>query len=119
MTEEEACAFVENRLWPAGPVCPRCKKVGTSVKLQGRSTRLGVYKCRPCRKPFRVTVGTPMDGSHVPLTVWVQAATLMAASKRGITCDDIEALGVSRKSAWFVSRRIREGQLVDQLNLAK
>ena len=65
-SEEAAYAFVEARLWPHGPVCPKCGVIGNSVKLKGKSTRIGVYKCRDCRKPFTVKVGTIFESSHIP-----------------------------------------------------
>lgn len=107
--EEAAYAFVEARLWPQGPVCPRCGVIGNSVKLKGKSTRIGVHKCRDCRKPFRVTVGTIFEASHIPLRVWLQAIFLVASSKKGMSSNQLHrALGVSLKSAWFMSHRIRE-----------
>lgn len=120
MTEQEAFSFVESRLWPDGPVCPRCGS-GNCVKLAGKSTRLGVYKCRPCRKPFRVTVGTPFESSHVPLNLWLEAIAQACAHEKGVTCSAIAStLGLSRKSAWLVGQRIRElRELAERLNLAK
>jgi len=44
--EQAAYEFVEARLWPHGPACPKCGVIGNSVKLNGKSTRIGVYKCR-------------------------------------------------------------------------
>ena len=55
------------------------------TKLPGKSTRPGVYKCKDCRKPFTVTVGTVMERSHIPLRKWVLAAQLMASSKKGMS----------------------------------
>jgi transposase-like protein len=108
-SEEAAYAFVEARLWPNGPVCPKCGVIGNSAKLKGKSTRLGVYKCRDCRKPFRVTVGTIFEASHIPLNVWLQAVFLVASSKKGISSNQLHrSLGISLKSAWFMSHRIRE-----------
>jgi transposase-like protein len=108
-SEEAAYAFVEARLWPRGPVCPKCGVIGNSAKLKGKSTRLGVYKCRDCRKPYRVTVGTIFEASHIPLNVWLQAVFLVASSKKGISSNQLHrSLGVSLKSAWFMSHRIRE-----------
>jgi transposase-like protein len=52
-------------------------------KMGGKSTRIGVYKCYQCRKPFRVTVKTMFEASHVPLRLWLQAVHLMASSKEG------------------------------------
>lgn len=108
-SEEAAYAFVEARLWPNGPVCPKCGVIGNSAKLKGKSTRVGVYKCRDCRKPFRVTVGTIFEASHIPLNVWLQAVFLVASSKKGISSNQLHrALGITLKSAWFMSHRIRE-----------
>ena len=57
----------------------------TGTKLEGKSTRPGVYKCKDCRKPFSVTVNTVMERSKVPLTKWLLAAQLMASSKKGFS----------------------------------
>lgn len=108
-SEAAAYEFVEARLWPHGPVCPKCGVIGNSAKLKGKSTRIGVYKCRDCRKPFRVTVGTIFEASHIPLNVWLQAVFLVASSKKGISSNQLHrALGITLKSAWFMSHRIRE-----------
>src|SRR5258706_1825136 len=107
--EEAAYEFVEARLWPQGPICPKCGVIGNSAKMKGKSTRLGVYKCRDCRKPFRVTVGTIFEKSHIPLNVWLQAIFLVASSKKGISSNQLHrSLGITLKSAWFMSHRIRE-----------
>jgi transposase-like protein len=107
--EEGAYEFVEARLWPRGPVCPRCGVIGNSRKLQGKSTRIGVYKCRECRKPFTVKVGTIFEDSHIPMNVWLQAIFLVASSKKGVSSNQLHrSLGVTLKSAWFMSHRIRE-----------
>jgi hypothetical protein len=83
--------------------------IGEATKLKGKSTRLGVYKCKPCRKPFRVTVNTIFEKSHIPLNVWLQAIFLVASSKKGISSNQLHrSLGITLKSAWFMSHRIRE-----------
>ena len=56
--EGAAYAWVEARLWPNGPVCPHCGGVERISKMQGKSTRIGVYKCYQCRKQLFVKVGT-------------------------------------------------------------
>ena len=106
--EEAAYAYVEARVWPQGPVCPRCKSNERIGKLKGTSTRIGVHKCYACRKPFTVKVGTVFESSHVPLHLWLQAMHLMCASKKGISANQLHrTLGVTLKSAWFMSHRIR------------
>ena len=56
--EEAAYAYLEARVWPNGPVCPHCGGVDRIGKMGGKSTRIGVYKCYDCRKPFTVKIGT-------------------------------------------------------------
>jgi transposase-like protein len=107
--EQAAYDFVEARLWPNGPVCPKCGSIGQHYKLKGKSTRIGVRKCRDCRKPFRVTVNTVFESSHIPLRVWLQAVFLIASSKKGISSNQLSrALGITVNSAWFMSHRLRE-----------
>jgi transposase-like protein len=107
--EHAAYAYVEKRIWPNRPVCPHCGGVERLGKLKGKSTRIGVYKCYQCRKPFRATVGTVFEASHIPLRLWLQAIHLMSSSKKGISSNQLHrVLGVTLKSAWFMSHRIRE-----------
>src|SRR4051794_3715832 len=106
--EAAAYAFVEAHVWPQGPVCPRCKGNERIGKLQGKSTRLGVYKCYACRKPFTVKIGTVFEDSHIEMHVWLQAMHLMCSSKKGISTNQLHrTLNVTLKTAWFMSHRIR------------
>lgn len=107
--EEAAYEFIEARLWPSGAVCPHCGVVGGAGKLEGKSTRMGVWKCYACRKPFTVKVGTIFESSHIKLHIWLQAIFLIASSKKGISSHQLHrTLGISLRSAWFMSHRIRE-----------
>ena len=83
--------------------------VGNSKKLEGKSTRPGVYKCRDCRKPFSVTVGTVFERSKIPLNTWVLATHLLSSPKKGMSAHQLHRmLGVTYKTAWFMAHRIRE-----------
>lgn len=107
--EEAAYAYVEARIWPNGPVCPHCGGVERIGKMGGKSTRVGAYKCYQCRKPFTVKIGTIFESSHVPMNIWLQAMYLIAGSKKGISSNQLHrTLGVTLKTAWFMSHRIRE-----------
>lgn len=102
--------------WPHGPICPHCGNVDPSriKKMEGKSTRPGVYQCNECRKPFSVTVGTVFERSHIPLNKWVLASHLMAASKKGMSAHQLHRmLGVTYKTAWFMAHRIREAMKED------
>src|SRR5438067_13291341 len=108
--DDAARAHLEGLLWPHGAYCPRCGVTGDRItKLAGKSTRPGVYKCKDCRKPFSVTVGTVMERSHIPLSKWVLAATTMAASKKGFSAHELHrVLETSYEAAWFTFHRLRE-----------
>ncbi len=106
--EDKAREFLEAIRWPDGPFCPHCGLIGNAYKLQGKSTRPGVYKCGGCRKPFTVTVGTIFEDSHIPLSKWLLAYHLLCASKKGMSAHQLHRmLKVTYRSAWFMAHRIR------------
>ncbi len=106
---EKAREYLEALRWPHGATCPHCGAVGGHYRLEGKATRPGVHKCADCREQFTVTVGTLFEDSKVGLHKWLQAAYLMSASKKGVSSKQLERmLGVSYKTAWFMSHRIRE-----------
>ncbi|MGH6870689.1 MAG: IS1595 family transposase [Rhizomicrobium sp.] len=107
--EAVAYAFVEAHLWPEGPVCPHCGVLGQAGRLQGKSNRPGLWKCYACRKPFTVKVGTIFESSHIAMRDWLAAIHLICSSKKGISSNQLSrTLGITLKSAWFMSHRIRE-----------
>src|SRR5579872_5648310 len=107
--ENAAREHLEAIQWPNGPVCPHCGAINEATLLQGKSTRPGVWKCRPCQKPFSVTVGTVFERSKIPLTKWLLATELLTSSKKGISSHQLgRMLGVTYKTAWFMGHRIRE-----------
>src|SRR4051794_6573396 len=106
--EETARLFVEAHLWPDGPVCPFCGSGERITELKGPSTKPGTRKCRACRKLFGVTKGRVFESSHVPLHKWLVALYLLWSSKKGISSHQLHrTLGVTLKTAWFMSHRIR------------
>jgi transposase-like protein len=116
--EKAAYAFVESQLWADGRPCPHCGVLDESTALKGKSTRVGVYKCRACRKPFTVKVGTIFEASHIPLHKWLQAIYLLSSSKKGFSSNQLaRAIGVTVKSAWFLSHRIRAAMTEGGLSL--
>lgn len=107
--EEAAYAFVETHLWADGRVCPHCGVVDRSGPLKGKSNRIGLYKCYACRKPFTVKVGTIFEASHIQMRDWLCAIHLICSSKKGVSANQLSrTLGITLKSAWFMSHRIRE-----------
>jgi transposase-like protein len=106
---DAARKHLEALLWSDGPVCPHCGAVNEATALKGKSTRPGVYWCNACQAPFSVTVGTVYERSKVPLNIWLYATHLLCSSKKGISSHQLaRMLGVTYKTAWFMSHRIRE-----------
>jgi transposase-like protein len=121
LNEEEAREYLEAIRWPSGPVCPFCGIMAVT-KLQGKSTRPGVYKCKGngCRKKFTVTVGSIFERSHIKLREWVIAFHLMCSSKKGISAHQLHrSLGITYKSAWFMCHRIRHAMSTGDLKRPK
>ena len=109
--EAAAFAYVESKLWPHGPVCPHCGNADPQRirKMEGKTTRLGLYNCNECRKPFTVRQGTIFQSSHLPLRFWLQVIHLMCSSKKGVSTNQVQRmLSCSMKTAWFLTHRIRE-----------
>ena len=107
--EDAAYAKLESIVWPNGATCPHCGSTDRMRRMGGTATRPGLYKCYACRKQSRVTVGTVFESSHVKLHVWLQAMYLMCSSKKGISSNQLaRTLGVTVKTGWFMSHRIRE-----------
>lgn len=108
LTEDQAREYLENILWPDSPLCPHCGQKGAWA-LNGESHRDGLYKCKKCREPFTVTVGTVMESSHISIRQWVIAFHLMCSSKKGISALQLQRnLGLgSYQSAWHLAHRIR------------
>ena len=106
---DSARVYLEAIRWPNGPVCPHCGSAEEGhYALQGKAHRPGLWKCKDCRQQFSVTVGTVFERSKIPLNVWLTAAYLMCSSKKGISSAQLErTLGVTYKTAWFLSHRIR------------
>jgi transposase-like protein len=108
-----AAEYLESIRWPNGPVCPHC---GESEKrpypLKSKTRRL--YKCAACRKQYTVTVGTIFESSHIPINKWILAFYLLCSSKKGMSSHQLHRmLGVTYKTAWFMTHRIREAMRSD------
>jgi transposase-like protein len=107
--DDKARQYLEAIRWPNGPVCPHCGVVGDHYRLEGEAHRKGLLKCKDCRKQFSVTVGTVFERSKIPLSKWLMAAFLLCSSKKGMSSHQLHrTLGVTYKTAWFLTHRIRE-----------
>lgn len=106
---DKAREHLEAIRWPNGAICPHCGVVGTAYPITGKSARPGLHQCKDCRKQFSVTVGTVFERSKIPLNKWLLATHLMTSSKKGVSSHQVHrSLGVTYKTAWFMTHRIRE-----------
>lgn len=104
--DDAAFAYLEGIRWPNGPVCAHCGTINHAYALANHR-----YRCaeKACRKDFTVRVGTVFEDSPIKLHKWLLAAYLVCASKKGISSKQLERmLGVTYKTAWFMSHRLRE-----------
>src|SRR6056297_1613663 len=107
--KDAAREYLEASRWADGVFCPHCGGTEKCKKMEGTKHRPGLYQCGDCSKPFSVTVGTVFERSKVPLNKWLLATFLMTGSKKGISSHQIHRqLGVTYKTAWFMTQRIRE-----------
>jgi len=107
--EKSVYAFVESHIWPKGLICLYCGGTERNNKMGGKSTRVGIYKCYDCCKSFIVKIGTIFESSHIQMRLWFQAIFLIAFSKKGVSSNQLHrTIGITLKSAWFMSHRICE-----------
>ena len=101
---EDSCrARMEELRWPEGVECPRCDSKDIA-RMEDRHQ----YQCRSCRYQFSVTAGTIFHDTHLPLWKWFLAVYLIVESKKGISANQLKrTIGVSYKTAWYLSHRIR------------
>jgi transposase-like protein len=107
--EDTARKYLEDCRWPDGPICPHCGVVDKSRALAGASMGPGWFYCEACKDKFTVRTATVYERSHVPWHKWLQAFRLLSSSKKGISSHQLSrTLGVTYKTAWFISHRVRE-----------
>jgi transposase-like protein len=100
---ENAFAAAVTLRWPNGIVCPRCE----SKEHSFISTRK-IWFCKGCKKQFTVKVGSIFEDSPIGMDKWMMAAWMISNCKNGISsCELARDLGITQKSAWFLSHRIR------------
>src|SRR5712692_1244583 len=116
---EKARQYLERIQWPNGPVCPHCGVIGGHYQIAAKTengARPGLWKCKDCREQFSVTVGTVFERSKIGLHIWLQAVYLLCASKKGMSSHQLHrVLGVTYKTAWFMTHRIREAMTLGNL----
>lgn len=94
--------------WGDEPAYPKCGSLDVQV---GTTHPNQPCRCRiqGCRRFFSVKTGIAMAQSSLGYQVWAMARYLMAIRIKGRSSLQLHRdLGASRKTAWFLARRIRE-----------
>lgn len=121
MFPDEATAeqwFIEQR-WPTGVCCPRCRSVNVQTGCKHPTMP---FRCREkaCgRKRFSPKTGTVMEGSKISYQDWIISTFLLATNLKSVSSMKLHRdLGMTQKSAWFLTHRLRTAlsQEVDLFN---
>ena len=113
--EAKAIELWESKRWPDGAICPHCGLVGEAYKLQGKTTRPGLWKCKGCRKPFTAKMRSLFEDSHIPMQKWMYAVHPLYAQARKVSAhttfhrmtETFYGEKVAYRTAWFMFHRIR------------
>ena len=109
--DDAACAaYLEKARWEGNFVCPHCQAGGEPFRFDNRP---GVLRCRKCRRNTGLMVGTVMERSHTPLSVWFWAAYLVASQTPGISAVQFQRqLRLSRyETAFQILHKLRAGMV--------
>jgi transposase-like protein len=107
--DDAACvAYLEKMRWSTGFICPHCEERGEPFRFENRP---GVLRCRKCRKNTGLTVGTVMERSHTPLSIWFWAAYLVTTP--GMSAVQFQRqLSLSRyETAFQILHKLRAGMV--------
>ena len=103
-SDEAICRdFVAGLRWPNGVRCMRC-----DAKELGFVSSRSLWRCKTCKYEFTVKKGTIFEDSPIALSKWLPALLMYSAFKKGVSSHQLARnLGVTQKTAWFMSHRIR------------
>jgi len=110
LNSEKACReHLEQLRWNGEPICPHCgSQRENHYRILIRGQDKGRYKCKDCRLPFSVTIGTIFEKSTIPLQKWFMAVYLFTTDKKGVSSYQLQrTIGVTQKTAWFMLSRLR------------
>ena len=102
--------FIKER-WKNGVECTHCESKRLSEReVNGKN----VYRCKDCRRSFSTKTGSLMHDSKVGFREWPIAIFLIAKNIKGTPSTKLaHDLGITQKSAWYMTMRIREAYSMD------
>lgn len=103
--DEDTCwAHLRTARWGEDSFqCPRCGEDEHWGFIQTRK----LFQCHECGKQTSITSGTTLADTKLDLATWFAATFLLTTTKKGVSTPDLaRKLGISEKTAWFVSHKI-------------
>lgn len=101
--EQAAIDHFTSLRWKNGAFCPHCQSLRIYHFADNRT-----HKCGACRKRFSIKVGTIFEDTKIELRKWMMAIWLITSHKKGIASTQLaKDLGVTQKTAWFMTHRLR------------
>lgn len=112
-TPEAAMNHLEKVRWNGRVICPYCQSEKTCVHAS-KDKKMPRWQCETCHKAFSATVGTIFHHTHLPLSTWFLAITIMLNAKKNVSNAQLgRDLGLPYKTAWSLALRIREAMKTD------
>src|SRR5258707_702480 len=106
--------YLVARRWPKGITCPRC---GSMDVLFLENYDRWYCRARHAAPQFSLKTGTIMQNSPLGLDKWMTCVWQIVNCKNGISSHEIHrVLGVTQKSAWLLTHRIRLALSVGSVN---
>ena len=106
-TDAKAEEWIVKQRWPRGVCCPHCGSLNVQTGCQHKTMP---FRCREriCAKRFSTKTGTVMEGSKIGYQDWIVAALLVMTSLKSVPSMKLHRdLGITQKSAWFLTQRLR------------
>lgn len=103
-SEEKCLKYLEQWLHDDDIKCAYCGFDKPYRYSDGKS-----FRCSSCQSLFTLKVGTVFEDSKLPLVKWFMAIYLLVNNKKGISSYQLARhIGVTQKTAWYISHKIRK-----------
>jgi transposase-like protein len=112
-SDDQCTEYLAKLRWPDGVRCLTCgtdkvKQYSSPTKKQPSRK---VYECQEptCKQQFTATSGTIFHDTHLPLTKWFLALSILVDAKKSVSAKQLQRhLGTGYKTAWYLAHRIRK-----------
>jgi transposase-like protein len=102
-TEQHCVEHLEKLRWGKKPKCAYCFSVSVGVRQKDNRRT-----CKECKKTSGVTVGTPLQGTRIPIKTWFYAFSIISDAKKGLSALQLQRnLNISYPTAWSMYMKAR------------